>query len=131
MYNYQIGTAYNFATLAPAILGSQFNNATLTAIINHDVAAKFENIDQQAQIVYPALPQGTPKDPTSYVYLIFTTSAGTTVILANVWINETTIVVSTTATINVVVSNVTTADVTVIRNMLLNAGYTSITITTS
>jgi len=131
MYNYQIGTSYNFLTLAPAILGTQFNNATLLSIMNHDTAMKFANIDQQAQIVYPALPAGTPNNPQSYVYLLFQTSAGTNVVLANVWINESSITVATTATITVTVTKVTTADVTVIRNILLNAGYNSIQIVTS
>jgi hypothetical protein len=131
MYNYQIGTAYNFNTLAPAILGATFNNAKLLSIMDFNTAMKFTNIAQQAQIVYPVLPAGTPTDPSSYVYLLFQTSTGATVVLANVWINESTIVVSTTATITVVVTNVTTADVSVIRNMLLNAGYTSLNIKTS
>ena len=131
MYNYQIGTSYNFNTLAPAILGATFQNAKLLSIMDFNTATKFTNVSQQAQIVYPVLPAGTPVNPSSYVYLLFQTSTGATVVLANVWINESTVVVSTTATITVVLTNVTTADVSVIRNMLLNAGYTSLQITTS
>lgn len=131
MYAYTIGQTYNFNTLAPAILGASFQNSKLVGMLSYDQAVKYTNIDQQAQIVYPALPQGTPTDPTSYIYLVFETSAQTTVVLANVWINETTIAPSSSTTITVVIAGVTLADVQPIRNQLLQMGYTQLTMTTA
>lgn len=131
MYNYQIGTLYNFTTLAPSILGAQLQNAKLLSIMQYDMAKLFANIDQQAQIILPLLPSGTPTDPTSYTYLMFQSSTGENVLLANVWINEASIVVATPTTIQVVITGVTLSDVTVVRDILNQMGYTQLTITTS
>ncbi len=131
MYNWQIGSTYSFNSLAPAVLGAAFTNVQLLSIMNYQTATQFSNVAQQAQVIYPLLPQGTPSDPTSYVYLLFKTSTNTNIVLAYTWIDPNSIVVAGGITITVTVNNASNADVTTIRDQLTLLGYTSFNITTS
>lgn len=119
---------YSFNTLAPAVLGASFLNVTLKAILDYNTAMKFNNVAQQNQVILPILPAGTPTDPSKYVYLLFSTQTGTTVILAYNWIDPSSISDSQSISISIVVNGVGTADITTISNALNLMGYTNFTI---
>lgn len=123
-----IGGIYNFETLAPAILGDKIKNAKLTAIVNFSTAQKLFNPTSQQANIYPHLPVGTPRDHTKYVYYNFTTENGEDRVLAREWINLSTIQLVTGNTLKVSIYNVTAQDQTNIRQLLIGAGFTSISI---
>ncbi len=131
MYNFVIGQTYTFNTLAPAILGANFQNVKLVAILDYNTAMKFNNVAQQNQVILPLLPKGTPTDPSQYVYLLFSTQSNTTVLLAYNWIDPSSIAQSQSISLNITVNNVGTPDITTISNALSLMGYTTFKITSS
>ena len=130
-YNFVLGMVYSFNSLAPAILGANFQNVTLKAIMDYDTAMKFSNIALTNKTILPILPAGTPADPTAYQFLRFQTTIGSTIILAYPWIDITSVVVSAGIKINVALNNVGLPDVTKITNALNLMGYTNFQITTT
>ena len=128
-YNFQIGVVYSFNSLAAAILGAEFVNVKLVAILDYDTAMQFSNVALMNKQILPLLPVGTPADPTAYTYLKFKTPVGTNIILAYNWIDTSTITITAGTTITVVVNNASTADVTTIKNVLAQLGYTNFSVT--
>lgn len=123
-----IGGIYNFETLAPAILGDKIKNAKLTAIVNFSTAQKLFNPTSQHANIYPHLPVGTARDHTKYIYYVFNTENDEERVFAREWINLNTIELVTGNTLKASVYNVTAQDQTAIRQLLIAAGYTSISI---
>ena len=130
-YNFVLGMVYSFNSLAPAILGANFQNVTLKAIMDYDTAMKFSNIALTNKTILPILPAGTPIDPAVYQFLRFQTTIGTIIILAYPWIDITSIVISVGIKINVAINNVGLPDVIKITNSLNLMGYTNFVITTT
>lgn len=131
MTDFKVGSLYNFDTRAPAHLGQTFENALLTGIVSYSIAVSMDNIDYKQASVAPYLDPTVSKDPTKYQYLIFQTQAGSTIVLATVWIAESTIVEAQTQSITVVIDNATLDDGLKIKGILGLAGYKRVTITAS
>lgn len=123
MHSYKLKAKYSFNTHAPAILGTSIRNATLTAILDYDVASGFTTPNTSHANIYPHLPAGTPNNPQKYTYLLFQLENGSKIVYANVWIDEATIRESTTSSITVVVENAVGGDEIKIRDMLALSGY--------
>lgn len=85
------GSVYNFSTRAPGILGSRFTHAKLEATTTYVLARKFENIDLKYRQIFPLLPAGTPDSLKSSVFYIFTLPTGATAVLADQWIDMTSV----------------------------------------
>jgi hypothetical protein len=130
-YNFVLGSTYTFNTLAPAILGSNFENVILKAIMDYDTAMNFSNVALTNKTIYPLLPTGTPSDPTQYQYYKFLTSIGTSIILASPWIDNTSVTLSSGIIIHVAVNNVGIPDIARIQNALSFMGYTNFQITST
>lgn len=131
MSDFVIGNVYNFSTKAPAILGATFTGVKVIGLVSYDIAITMANIDYKQRVVLPLLPQGTPTDPKSYQYVLFITQSGDKQVLALPWIEISTIELQTGTTVTSVVSNVSLSDVDKIRKLLIAAGYTNLSITTS
>lgn len=128
MNPFQIDNVYNFNTLAPAILGAEFKNATVLAILNYTVAKTYINIETNHVNIYPYLPVGTVNDPKTYQYILIKTQSGETTVLALPWINTDTVTQVTNQSIVVKVNNITNDDTVKIRDALILMGYSDFTI---
>lgn len=124
--NFQLKKVYSFDVYPTSVLGSNFKNVTVLAVMDQEMANK--EIDTQALHiqVYPSLPNGTPNQADGYNYVKIRTPANTTTILGMAWIKEDTIEEIASVTINVKLGNVTASDVTRIRNALVQNGFNNL-----
>lgn len=121
----QLKQSYSFEVHPVALLGNNFKNATVLAIMDQETAN--QSIDTQALHVqvYPSVPAGSmPNNPAEYTYVKLRLANGGTTIIGRPWIKENTIVQQTSTTIRVTVPNVVPADVARIRNALVQNGFT-------
>lgn len=125
----EIGKVYTFNTKAPAILGATIVNAKLTSIIDYETAKAFDNIDLKFRTIYPLLPINTVDDPTLSIYYKFKSESGETIILADHWIDFTTVVIVENISFKITITNASIADITKVRNALnaLNIQHYEIT----
>ena len=126
---FELQKTYNFNTLAPAILGSNYKNALVLAIVSYDLAKQFFSPETESVNVYPALPLGVVADPKKYTYIVFRTESGVTRVLALEWINISSITVVTSQILTVTISNASVGDAERVRQALLLLQLTAITIT--
>lgn len=128
---FELNKVYNFSTRATAILGANVVNARLIGIVLADTARKSSNIDLQYRKIYPLLPSGTVNDVNSCIFYEFVGESGEKIILADQWIDMTSIQLVSSVTINVTVVNANISDANRIRDALSAMGYLSFNITTS
>lgn len=125
---FELRKVYNFEVYPAALLGNDFKNVTVLAIMDRDTANK--EIDCQALHInyYPSLPSGTPNDPNGYDYVRIRTTAGVTTVLGIAWINQESIQLVESRTMKITVGDVGAADVARVRNALVQNGYNNIDI---
>lgn len=128
MMQLQIGKIYTFNTTAPSVLNAIVKNATLLAIFGYAAAIQYDNIDLKYRQIYPLLPEGTPDSPESSIYYQFKTESGETIILADIWIQEATVVLVEAINAQITMNNLSLSDIPKIRDLLNAAGYTGFTI---
>lgn len=128
MYKFDIAKTYSFSTLAPAILGTRINNATLVGIVDYRTALTMLNVDLIHRQVFPLLPAGTVNNTKNYIYYVFSAEGGAPFVMASVWIEEATIEIVENITISISVPHTTLSDVQRIRDTLNLMGYTGFTI---
>lgn len=121
-YNLDIGSSYNLALYASAVLGSGYSSAMLAAKLDYKTAAKQADVTGLHAKVLSQLPVGTPVSAASLLYMKFITTAGAEVILAQNWIQPTPVLVNQT-TCTIVVSSITTADLAVLSAALHANGF--------
>lgn len=129
MYNFQLKQIYSFDVWPVPILGNNFKNVTVLALLDAE-SANQQGLDTQALHVqvYPHLPSGTPNRPTDYNYLKIRLSSGETTILGLPWIKDNTVVLVESSTITVKIGDVSPSDVTAIREALIQNGFNSLEI---
>lgn len=119
---FKINSSYTFNNRAPAILGSGYKNAKLVAILDSKMAGTLINIQSQHVNIYPYLPQSTPNSPEKYTYLVFEIN-GERKVIAEEWIDELSVVESSSQNVQIDIKNVTTQDIVKLRNMLTIGGF--------
>lgn len=129
--NLVVGKKYSFYTLAPAILGSRFENLTLNGIVNYEIAKTIRNIQDTQRQVYPILPEGTSDKFQNYNYLLFSTIENGILVLAEEWIDKNSIQTDFTIIANIEIRNVTATQIPLLRDILTTNGFNSFSITTS
>lgn len=127
-YAFQLNKTYTFSTTAPALLGTMVKNAKLTSIMDYESARKYDEIDLKYRNIYPLLPVGTPDQVRSCVFYKFKAENGSTVVLADQWINESSVELIEAINIRINVTDISIEDITRIRDTLLSLGYQNISI---
>jgi hypothetical protein len=110
------------------LLGTDFQNVTVLAILDYESALGLADIPAMHENVYPYLPAGSPRDPSTYDYLKIRTSAGRTVVLGMPWINESSITLVSSQKMLVTIDGVGSADIARVRTALNQNGYSAIKI---
>lgn len=120
---FEIKKVYTFNTLAPAILGAQIKNARLLGMLDYDGASAYDNIALKFRQIYPVLPNGTPNEPTACIYYWFQGESGDKIILADAWIDMTTVEVVEHINIQVNFTDAKLADMPRIRDAMNALGF--------
>lgn len=125
LLNLSIGKSYTFNTKAPAILGTIIKNAKMISQLDYESAVAFDNIDLKFRTIYPALPPGTPDNPQSCTYYRFLSESGEKIIMADQWIDETTVEVVEHINFQVTFADGSLADMTRVRDALNALSFTN------
>jgi len=125
---FQINNVYNFATIAPTILGAQYNNMTVKGILTIDEAIKQSDVVTTHEAV-KAVSAVLPVSPNNMIFILFVDGTGNTLIMAQDYITPTSIVLVTSVTINIQINNATTAMEPLLRMRLAELGITNFTLT--
>ena len=128
--SFTIGNLYSFNTKAPAILGARIANARLEAVLDYNLARSYDNIDLKYRQIYPVLPAGTPDNVRTCQYYVFKSESGQRIVMADQWIDATTLQEVTDVTIYVEVRKCSIEDVTRVRDALHSLGMADFTIDT-
>jgi len=124
-----INKTYNFTTLAPAILGSEFQLMKVKAILTATEAVKYRDILTLHNTLTPVI-TGLPVSINDCTYYLFENSEKELVLLALEYIDYNSILEVESTNIRIEIFNTTSDDVSIIRNRLLELGYNTLKITT-
>ena len=122
----QLGKTYNFKTLSPVILGSEYKNQKVIGIFNSTEAMKYGDIQTTYALVSKQI--ATLPKINDLTFVLFESLDQDKTILALEYLDVNTIVEVTTFNLNIVVNNASTEDTSIITNMLKELGYTNFTI---
>jgi hypothetical protein len=125
-YPFELNKIYSFSTTAPALLGTIVKNAKLNGIMDYETARKYDEIDVKYRNVYPLLPVGTPDQVRTSIFYKFKAENGSTIVLADQWINMTSVELIESINIRVTVTDISVVDISRIRDALLALGYQNI-----
>lgn len=129
--SFELFKSYNFNTLAPTILATNYKNVKVLSIMNHDTALKYFVPATTSASVFPFLPIGTVSDPTKYTYILFESNDSLKTVLALEWIDQSTITVVSYQTLTLTVTQAAAGDADKIKQSLLLLGITNFTLTSS
>ena len=122
----QLGKTYNFKTLSPVILGSEYKNQKVIGIFNSTEAMKYGDIQTTYALVSKQI--STLPKINDLTFVLFESLDQDKTILALEYLDVNTIVEVTTFNLNIIVNNASTEDTSIITNMLKELGYTNFTI---
>jgi hypothetical protein len=125
MTTFAINSVYSFNTKAPALLGSLIQNAKLIGMLTYALAITYDNIDLKYRAIYPLLPPGSPDQPDSCIYYHFISESGERIILADQWINMSSIELIEQINFNVSFNQASIEDISRVRDALNSLGYTN------
>lgn len=117
MANLTLNKYYTFSVYANSVLGTTYRKAKLVSILDYSVALKFANVELLHKQVYPYLPPETTQDHTRYSYYLFKYK-DKDVVLADVWIDQTTIQESFGETYTIRLNDSNTDTLNHVKNML-------------
>lgn len=127
--NFQVGSNYSFTTLAPGVLGSGYQNAEVLGIVGYQIALTITDIVNLQRMVAPLLPPGSPLSYQDYQYIVFSINNNSSrLVLADAWINTSSILLTGGQTITAVIQNVTLSDIAIIQKELTALGYNNFTL---
>lgn len=118
-----LNKVHTFNTLAPAILGAQIKNVKLIGIMDYDTAVTYDTVDLKFRQVYPNLPNGTPDNPKACIFYRFISESGEKIVLADQWIDMSTVEIITHINFTVDFTLADIADISRVRDALNALGY--------
>ncbi len=125
---FEKGKRYTFNTTVPSILGETFTAVKYCGDVSYEVAKMIESVDIKHRQLYHHL-TGIPDNPAAFSYHIFEGADSVKTVLAEPWINTTSIVMIQATSLTAVIENINIDDVDIIRRILLAGGYRDMTIT--
>lgn len=127
MVELEIGETYSFDVYPTAVLGNNFKNVTVMAIVDSETAkvaipGGFDPVAIHAN-VYGMLPDGTPNNYSRYLYVKIKHPNGAFSMLGLPWINQNTIEVKGIRKGVFTIEGIKAADVEIIKAACAGAGY--------
>lgn len=127
---FELKKSYNFSTLAPTLLGNNYSNMKVIAILTADNAIEYRDVATLHAQVKSAI-TGLPDSITDLSYILFKNNiTSEKLVLPLEYIEDSSIVETTTLNIRIEVRNCTVDDVGTLRTRLEELGYTDFKITT-
>lgn len=126
---FQIKKTYDFKTLAPAILNSDYKSQKVIAIFTSVEAVKYIDIQTLHANVSKVIPS-LPSSVNDLTYILFENTSQEKTVLALEYIDQDTIKEVVTYNIRIDVKGANSNDLALLRKYLLELGYTNIYITT-
>lgn len=124
-----IGKTVTFSVFPTALYGNSIQRVKILAVGGFDVATAFEDAAAMHTAVYPTLPVSVADDPMSYPWIVYADASGNRRIFGIPWIKDDTVIeVSINGTANIVVPNVTVADVERLRGILAANNFANVKI---
>lgn len=120
----QIGQTYNFQLKAPGVLGTGYENATVSAITDLGTARSVQDVTALHKAAYPFLGTGISRNPGDLIFVKIKTSSGEYRAIATAWLSAAPVLV-TSKTVQVTISDCSLEDQAHIRNLLLQGGFVS------
>lgn len=117
----QLGKSYNFKTLSPVILGSEYKNQKVIGIFNSSEAMKYGDIQTTYSLVAKEIT--TLPKINDLTFILFESLDQNKTILALEYLSINTIVEVTTFKLNITINNANTEDTSIITNVLKELGY--------
>lgn len=127
-YNLEIKQSYDFSLLASGILGLGFKSASVMAIMDFDSAKMIQDVTTIHSQVYSSLPVGTPRNAQDLTYIKIKSSTGEIRVIAMDWIATEPILI-TSKTVLVKINNTPISNVSLIKDILVQNGFSDIVIT--
>lgn len=106
----KIGNLVTFDTVAPAILGNDYQNLKVVGIFDRDTAKMWRDVDSMHANVYPFMDSSIENDSTAYQYVKLVGENGHEVVLGVPWINESTIRVVARGKLTIVINDLSVED---------------------
>lgn len=119
---FEIKKTYNFSTLAPTLLGSDYTNLKVKAILTSEAAVKYSDIVSTHQTVKSTI-KNLPDNVSDLTYILFENSDKTTMILPVEYIETDSVVEVSSINIRIDIPNVTVDDVNILKTRLKELGY--------
>lgn len=120
---FQMGSAYDFITYAPSVLGS-FKNVRVTGIVDYRGAQQFIDPAAYHANVFSSLPANSaPDDHTRYYYLVVVQSNGTRTAVGLPWIDAASVVLKERGRATIGVEDVGPDDMARLKRALVSNGF--------
>lgn len=111
-----------------AVIPTKFENVKVVATLDADSAKQLIEPYTLHRNIYPMLPQGTaPDDASAYYYLKVKLENGQHTAVGIPWINLTTVEKRDSSTAQVVIENISSSDLTRLRDHIAAGGWTLVT----
>ena len=119
---FEIKKTYNFSTLAPTLLGSDYTNLKVKAILTSEAAVKYSDIVSTHQTVKSTI-KNLPDNVSDLTFILFENSDKTTMILPVEYIETDSVVEVSSINVRIDIPNVTVDDVNILKTRLKELGY--------
>ncbi len=126
MVEFGVGKRYNFNTLAPVMLGSEFKNALVVEIMMAKKAITVSDIGTVNARVSQELSLPVTPNVNDMVFVLFETDSNDTVLLSTSWINNNTIALTQRENRTLQIDDVDVSMIPVINQALRALGITKI-----
>ena len=125
---FSINKRYNFNTLVPQILGNNYESMKVLSIMTAKEAVKYRDVQTVNSGVLTSI-AGLSDDIDDLTFILFESSDGVKVVLANEWIEQSSVSEVSSTILKITVSVTDTDDIVVIRDNLIAAGFREFKIT--
>lgn len=120
----KIGETVSFQTHAPSVLGNNFKNIKVEAVILGSQARLFGvDVVQKHSNVRAFLPEGYPTNPLAYEFLVGTNDQGVQIVVGLPWIKESTIESLIKSDVRLRIKNAGAGHIPLIRSALAANGF--------
>jgi hypothetical protein len=125
----EYGKVYNFTTLAPSILGGDYKVIKVKGIISAEEATKKRDVHTLHEMLKPVI-TALPEKVYDCKYYLLENSDKEQFVLANEYIDMFSVTEVSSINIRIELLDANSDDTAILRNRLLELGYSNIKITT-
>jgi len=129
---FELNKTYNFTTYSPNILGGAiFKNMKVTGIIDLETALSYSDVVSIHNNIYNDLPPGTTSNESLLTFIKFRDSDGKELVLAQEWIDGSTVMETQSTIITITINDAGTGDVPDIKDALRLLGFSNFSVKTT